>query len=274
MTNKMNYEELFQKHRKNGSEAEATWDLRAKRFNTSQKNENSETPEILAKRLYEKGFLADKTVLDAGGGTGRYAVPFAKYAKTVTVADISTNMLSYAKKNAESVGLNNVIPVKLDWDTANISDLGWDGHFDFVFSSMCPATRCKEGIAKMISASKYGCALNNVIESQDSLLNRIKKEQKIKVGFGNHRGYNGRENAQAAFNYLWNEGFNPEIIYLQEMKERNLSVDDAVSHYRQSFEMLEQENKLDWNEIIESYAENGVISITNKRNLAIITWNI
>jgi len=265
-----NFEELFQKGHKTGAEAETTWDLRAEKFNSSQQRDNSKTPGLVTDLLLKKGLLTGKDVLDAGGGTGRYAVPFARYAKTVTIADVSSNMLGCAKKNAENAGLNNIQYIKSDWDAADLSTLGWDRHFDFVFSSMCPATRCKEGIDKMIAASKGWCALNHVTVSEDSLLKSIKNCIKQKKP----QGYNGKENVQATFNYLWVKGYEPEIEYIKEEKEHVYSIDEAVNYYSRSSDSIGQDCAFDWKDAIMSYAAGGFIKINNRSTHVIISWRV
>lgn len=265
-----NYEGLFQKGHKTGAEAENTWDLRAENFNSSQRRDDSKIPGLVTDLLLKKGLLTGKDILDAGGGTGRYAVPFAKYAKTVTIADVSSNMLGYAKKNAGNAGLNNIQYIKLDWDAADCNILGWNRYFDFVFSSMCPATRCKEGIDKMIAASKGWCALNHVTESEDSLLKIIKNEIKQKQP----QGYNGKENVQAAFNYLWEKGYEPEIDYIKEAKERIFSVDEAVAYYSQNCDRIEQDCTLNLKDIIIPYVTDGFVKADSRSTHVIISWKV
>lgn len=66
----------------------------------------------------------EDTVLDAGCGPGRIAVPMAKRAKSVTALDASPEMLEFCRKNAEAAGLSNVTTKLLDWeDKAGVGEL-------------------------------------------------------------------------------------------------------------------------------------------------------
>ena len=52
--------------------------------------------------------LSDKEILDFGGGTGLLALPLAKQAKSVTLADISEKMLEQARLKAEQQDIKNI----------------------------------------------------------------------------------------------------------------------------------------------------------------------
>jgi len=51
-------------------------------------------------------------VLDAGGGTGKWAIPIAKLGYEVTLLDISAKMLMVARKKIEEQGLGHLIDVR------------------------------------------------------------------------------------------------------------------------------------------------------------------
>lgn len=52
--------------------------------------------------------LSDKEILDFGGGTGLLALPLAKQAQSVTLADISEKMLEQARLKAEQQDIKNI----------------------------------------------------------------------------------------------------------------------------------------------------------------------
>lgn len=62
----------------------------------------------------------DSTVLDVGGGAGRYAVPLAFRCSTVTVVDPSESMLAQLHEATEEAGQSNVEAVHSDWETAEV----------------------------------------------------------------------------------------------------------------------------------------------------------
>ena len=90
---------------------------------------------------------ADALVLDAGGGTGRWAVQMARKGCNVVLMDISKGMLKLAAKRTEKDGLQHKIAVK----NGDIAKSGYqDETFDMVlcehalFLSKEPSTLIKE----------------------------------------------------------------------------------------------------------------------------------
>jgi SAM-dependent methyltransferase len=68
-------------------------------------------------------------ILDAGGGTGRIAIPLAKMGYSVTLCDLSPRMLDVAKKKVLKEGLSD----RIDISECDIHNLGFpDESFDFV----------------------------------------------------------------------------------------------------------------------------------------------
>jgi SAM-dependent methyltransferase len=62
----------------------------------------------------------EKTVLDVGGGAGRYAVPLAPKARHVTVVEPSPAMLSTLSEATKEAGINNVSSVAETWEAAKV----------------------------------------------------------------------------------------------------------------------------------------------------------
>ena len=52
--------------------------------------------------------LSDKEILDFGGGTGLLTLPLAKWAKSLTLVDISEKMLEQARLKAEQQDIKNI----------------------------------------------------------------------------------------------------------------------------------------------------------------------
>lgn len=71
----------------------------------------------------------DAVVLDAGGGTGKWAMPIAELGYRVVIVDISTNMLQVANKKIRERKLEHVIQTK----RGDIESLDFPGKFfDFI----------------------------------------------------------------------------------------------------------------------------------------------
>jgi SAM-dependent methyltransferase len=60
----------------------------------------------------------ETTVLDIGAGSGRWAIPLAGKAKTVTVIEPSGTMIENLRGNIASAGLNNIQIIRSSWEDA------------------------------------------------------------------------------------------------------------------------------------------------------------
>ncbi len=61
----------------------------------------------------------DTTVLDVGGGAGRFALPLATRTKHVTVVEPSADAVEMLKTRAAEAGLNNITVIQSPWDEAD-----------------------------------------------------------------------------------------------------------------------------------------------------------
>lgn len=263
------YEQMLKNPSAEGRDAEAKWDARADEFYDSQREKESELTDRVTEFLLTKGLLGGLDVLDVGGGAGRYAVPFAAYAKKVVMTDISGRMLERAKENAERAGRSNLEYVKLDWAAADPAASGWGGRFDLVFASMCPAVGSREGIDKMSFVSGGRCVINRMIESKDTVAEILREELAIRPSYDPH---NDRDSVQGIFNILWLQGYEPEIAYLKERVEARLSVEEAASRYARKFGEAAAEKGLSLRDLLSGCAEGGEIVVENRTTLAMIFW--
>ena len=61
----------------------------------------------------------DATVLDVGGGAGRYALPLATRVKHVTVVEPSADSVEMLRSRAAEIGLNNLTVIQSPWVEAD-----------------------------------------------------------------------------------------------------------------------------------------------------------
>jgi ubiquinone/menaquinone biosynthesis C-methylase UbiE len=81
----------------------------------------------------------DGVVLDAGGGTGKWAIPIAKKGLKVVIYDISEDMLKIAIKKVEMEGLRERITVKV----GDICKIDFPNEsFNFVLAEGDPISYC------------------------------------------------------------------------------------------------------------------------------------
>ena len=62
----------------------------------------------------------ETTVLDVGGGAGRYALPLALRCKHVTVVEPSPSMVEQLREGAKEAGIDNVSAVEDEWEAADV----------------------------------------------------------------------------------------------------------------------------------------------------------
>lgn len=66
----------------------------------------------------------DATVLDVGGGAGRFALPLATRARHVTVVEPSEDSVEQLKTRAAEAGLSNITVIAEPWDAAEAPTAG------------------------------------------------------------------------------------------------------------------------------------------------------
>jgi 2-polyprenyl-3-methyl-5-hydroxy-6-metoxy-1,4-benzoquinol methylase len=89
---------------------EDMWSTLAQRFKDDSRRTDDPVVNLLA------GWVTpESTVLDVGGGAGRYALPLALRSKHVTVVDPSPSMLEALRESAASAGIENVADVQAEW---------------------------------------------------------------------------------------------------------------------------------------------------------------
>jgi SAM-dependent methyltransferase len=94
---------------------EDMWSTLAQRFKDDPRRTDDPVVNVIA------GWLTpESTVLDVGGGAGRYALPLALRAKQVTVVDPSPSMLDALRESVAETGIENVRAVQAGWEEATV----------------------------------------------------------------------------------------------------------------------------------------------------------
>jgi SAM-dependent methyltransferase len=94
---------------------EDMWSTLAQRFRDDPRRTNDPIVNFLASWL-----TPESTVLDVGGGAGRYALPLALRSKHVTVVDPSPSMIDALKESAKEAEIENVSAVEAGWEEAQV----------------------------------------------------------------------------------------------------------------------------------------------------------
>lgn len=86
---------------------------------------------------------AESTVLDVGGGAGRFAIPLAMRCREVVVADASSSMLETLKSASEEAEVTNVRSIQTGWEEAEVeaADLVLCAHVLYGITELEPFLR-------------------------------------------------------------------------------------------------------------------------------------
>lgn len=265
------YKELLQKNRKPIGDAEKIWDEKAAHFNDPKEKSHDGFTDKVLEILEQRGILQGSSVLDIGGGGGRYAIPFAKRARQVTMTDISGNMIEFAKEKAKAENLNNLSFLKMDWKQSSPEDFGLVGKFDFVFASMCPAVMTYGGLSAMTQSSKKNAMIAQFIVDTDSFTEFVKSYCKLAPKFHPH---NDREGFIAITNLLFLDGLNPSIVYLDDAHSYQLNETNLVETHAPLLERLAQEQceVRDFKILVERYLRQYGETVKKYRKVALLSW--
>jgi len=132
------------------------------------------------KELYDKitwhyiePYLPKKgLILDAGGGTGKWAIPMAKMGLEVVVYDISREMLDVALRKVKERNLEKLIHTK-EGDICGIDYP--DNYFDFVLAEGDPISYCSnpdKAVGELTRVLKPDCFISAGVDSLFSIARR------------------------------------------------------------------------------------------------------
>ncbi len=267
------FEQAWCKREVDTSARQEFWDSRAEEFNQRvYKGEGEKRRKKIFSLLASKGMLSkDADVLDIGCGPGKYAVEFAKKAKSVTGIDFSPKMIKYAEENKGEAGLFNIHFKVYDWEKLDLQSVGWDKKFDLVFAAMSPAINSRTALEKMVRASRGACFLSHFVERRDEV-----KDFLDKYIAGDTKARYGKA-IYCSFNILWLMGLYPEITYIDTSWEQVMTIDQAKKFYFSHFE-LTQTLTFEQKEFIQSYlaqiSEDGLVKETVNAKIALMTWKV
>ena len=101
--------------RGNRPQDEDWWSSLAGGFRADPKRTDDPVADLLASWV-----TPETTVLDVGGGAGRYALPLALRCKHVTVVEPSPSMVMQLREAAKEAGIENVSAVEARWGEAEV----------------------------------------------------------------------------------------------------------------------------------------------------------
>jgi len=161
------------------------WSERAKKYDEWYETFNGAVEHHLDWELLKKHLPKnrDSKILDAAGGTGRITFPLAKMGYSVTLCDISPQMLNVARqKLLNGEVLDKVKILECDVRKLNFADesfdfvLCWGGTIEGV-KELVRVTR-KGGKISIFLVNKYGVAISKFREDPDAALSMLRSKSK------------------------------------------------------------------------------------------------
>ena len=104
--------------------------------------------------LTKQWLTPQTTVIDVGGGAGRYALPFALACQHVTVVDASPAMLKALDESAREAPIENVSGVEVSWEDAEAEphDVAFCANVVYGVTDIEPFLRKLDGVARELVA--------------------------------------------------------------------------------------------------------------------------
>ncbi|MBN1954548.1 MAG: class I SAM-dependent methyltransferase [Anaerolineae bacterium] len=113
-----------------------------------------------------------RRILDAGGGTGRWAIQLARMGYQVTLTDISPGMLKVARSKLDAKGLLDRVVIE-QMDIRNMRDLPAD-HFDLSMAQGSPLSYCDDPGRAMAELTRVTRPGGYIIVSVDSRMSAVR----------------------------------------------------------------------------------------------------
>ncbi len=234
----VNYDE------KRASRREA-WDRRAGNWDRKYREEGERQLHEIRVRdtaawLREKGVLGPELdVADIGCGPGRFAAEFARSARSVLGVDISSRMTEFGAAYCREQGLSNVRFQALDFRTADVAALGWEGQFDLAYSSITPAVSGLQGLDNLIRISRGWCFNASFVYSENALYTELMqtlfdRQPRRHMTSHSHWFYE-------LFSLLWYRGYYPETRYYKQYREQRVPADRPTAERYADFLLGEDE---------------------------------
>ena len=142
----------------------------AARFDAGVKRKARERPDTLLDFVVEK-LQPEDTVLDIGAGTGHFAIPLARVARSVTAVEPSPGTAALLRKNAAAQGLTNIHLVDARWEDTQVEphDVAFCSHAMYSSLDLVGFVRKMERNARNI------CFLAMRMPSHDGVMRELSR---------------------------------------------------------------------------------------------------
>lgn len=144
------------------------WDDFAAEYYQIQKESQVPIVADIERFLRKQGLLPINTVVDLGGGSGRYLPTLAQNSQQYTIVDISKQMLRYAQ--VENQGL--LEPRQVIYQQQTVADFIQqtpDQSYDLVWMALNPAIAADETLLAITQKSRQWCGFLRLTQNTDDL---------------------------------------------------------------------------------------------------------
>ena len=153
-------------------------------------------------------------ILDAGGGTGRWAIPLAKIGYKVILCDISEGMLKQAAKNVKKEELSDRISLKEE----NLTNLSFsDETFDFII--------CEDGPISISDSDKVVRELGRVLKNSAKIWACVLGRYPLALSKVEMNSEEALKLCKSELNYIPYKGFERSRVFspveLQKLFQQN-----------------------------------------------------
>ncbi len=251
------------------------WDLRAEEFEKSRSlnRVRTETEEALAYLENKNALKENFKVLEIGCGAGRLTIPVAKRVQSVVAVDISPKMIEATKRYAREEGVDNIEFLQMSWEKMKENRKAYYQKFDLVIAYECGAIKNRDSFYQLSEFAKKHVFVSLYAKRKDEYqlmvarkLFKVKKDKKRNFVF-------------KIFEFLWNNGYYPEITYHDKAYSKILPLEIIARIYGEDFvkekdsreKLIEATEKV--YEFLEPFAIGGMITENVKAKAAWFFWS-
>ncbi|WP_017812232.1 class I SAM-dependent methyltransferase [Paenibacillus shenyangensis] len=106
--------------------------------------------------------FANASILDIGAASGVFSIPFAERGALVTAVEPSVHLADLMRDSIPSDRTNHIEIVQQPFEDIDVQQQGWEGKYDLVFASMCPAIFGWDRVEQAIRAASQFCYISTI----------------------------------------------------------------------------------------------------------------